>query len=639
VTLALQILVWDQPDEPPEPPAGIDATWGWRSFAQVGAICSIPRYVENHAQQLRQKYLAFIHDLGERQIAGRRVIDHFDLGDGFSLWWMTLLAEKSPLKSPGIYAVLRLLALEEILTDKRPTALLLISYDRALVRAVRRLCENLHIEFRWRSAGISTGRLSLRGLYDALPHALKGLLSLRHLVKRWPLRTVGKPPWFAGDDALFICSYFIHLDPVLCEQGRFHSRQWEDLPELLHAAGRRTNWIQLFLFSAAVPDIATGLGWIRRFNRDASKQGCQSFLDSYLTLRNVLLAVKHWLWLLRVGWRLRPISSLFYPSESSVWLWPILHDDWWSSVAGTVAMSNCLSIVLFDAALADMPRQRTGLYLCENQSWEKALLHAWRRYGHGEIIGVQHATVPFWHLYYFDDPRCLTSKEPCALPLPDRLAANGSASRQAFSGAQYPPERLVEVEALRYLNLREVVARRNSASRWLGGKWASGSGWRVVRVLVLGDLIPASMDHLLRLVQKAMPLVPPKHEFTLKPHPGLAVDLRDYPGVYAGETREALGHILPDYDIAVAANCTSAAVDAFVAGLPVIIALDGDGLNLSPLRGQQGVHFVSTGAELAEALQTAGFGVSTSSLDRAEFFFLDADLPRWKRLLAVGAPI
>jgi surface carbohydrate biosynthesis protein (TIGR04326 family) len=96
---------------------------------------------------------------------------------------------------------------------------------------------------------------------------------------------------------------------------------------------------------------------------------------------------------------------------------------------------------------------------------------------------------------------------------------------------------------------------------------------------------------------------------------------------------------LPDFDIAVAANCTSAAVDAFVAGLPVIIALDGDGLNLSPLRGQQGAHFVSTGAELAGALRTAGLGASISSPDRAEFFFLNPDLPRWKRLLAVGAPI
>ncbi len=58
-------------------------------------------------------------------------------------------------------------------------------------------------------------------------------------------------------------------------------------------------------------------------------------------------------------------------------------------------MSNCLNVTLFDGALAAMPRQRQGLYLFENQAWEKALLRAWRRHGHGEIIGVQHATVPY----------------------------------------------------------------------------------------------------------------------------------------------------------------------------------------------------------------------------------------------------
>jgi surface carbohydrate biosynthesis protein (TIGR04326 family) len=627
------ITVWDQKDAPP--PLAEELLY-WQSYAHGKSTWSVPGYLEAHAERIRQKYLAFIHDLGEHLIAGKRVVDHLDLGDGFSLWWMTMLAEKSPLKSPRIYDCLRLFALEEMLAERRPSNLTLVTSDEALTQVVRVLCRNLKIGFSWRAVSPSSQKWSLRRVYAALPNPLKGLLSLRHVVMRWPLRRLERPAWFSGANAVFICSYFIHLDPTSCAQGRFHSRQWEVLPKVLHDSGRRTNWIQLFLFSAVVPDIATALSWARRFNTDVRNQGCHAFLDSYLTLRIILAVLKNWLWLSVISWRLNDIQSAFCPSGSALWLWPLLRDDWESSLNGQTGMGNCLALAQFDAALADMPHQGIGLYLCENQAWEKALLRAWRRHGHGRIIGVQHATAPFWHLYYFDDPRCLTGEHKCALPLPDRLAANGSAARQAFSGAQYPSERLVEVEALRYLDLREVVARRNSDSRGHDGKWVSGTDSRVVRVLVLGDLIPASMDHLLRLVEEAMSLLPPKHEFTLKPHPGFAVDLRDYPAMHAGETREALGRILPDYDIAVAANCTSAAVDAFVAGLPVIIALDGDGLNLSPLRGKQGVYFVSTGAELAEALHTAGLGVSTSSRDRAEFFFLDPDLPRWKRLLAVG---
>ena len=41
----------------------------------------------------------------------------------------------------------------------------------------------------------------------------------------------------------------------------------------------------------------------------------------------------------------------------------------------------------------------------------------------------------------------------------------------------------------------------------------------------------------------------------------------------------------------------------------------------------------ATPEELAEALQTAGQGMVTNP-DRKEFFFMDPELPRWRRLLS-----
>jgi surface carbohydrate biosynthesis protein (TIGR04326 family) len=629
--MTVSVAVWDQKDEPP---AVADKVLCWQSYTEGDAISSIPRYLEDHAARIRQKYLAFIHDLGERLIAGKRVVDHLDLGDGFSLWWMTQLAEKSPLKSPRIYDCLRLIALEEILANVRPSQLTLITADRALAQAMRRLCQNLSIGFRCRLRGGSKRGWSLRRFHDALPYSVRGLLSLRHVVMRWQLRKMRRPQWFSGENAVFICSYFIHLDPTLCAQGKFHSRQWEGLPKSLHENGKSLNWIQLFLFSAAVPNLATGLGWLRKFNDDASNQGWHAFLDSYVTYRKVLGVLKTWLWLNIVSWRLRDIRSVFYPDGSAVWLWPILRGDWHSSLNGPVAISNCFWIALFDAALADMPRQRTGLYLCESQGWEKALLRAWRKHGHGEIIGVQHSTVPFWHLYNFDDPRSLTSKQGCALPLPDRLAVNGASAWHAFVAGSYPADRLVEVEALRYLNLSDIVARTGQDRIRAHTLERSEPAVARTNVLVLGDMMPTSMHHLLRLLEVACKRLPRTYRFTLKPHPGYSVSLADYPGLEADETKQALGEILGAYDVAVTANSTSASVDAYLAGVPVIIGLDGDDLNLSPLRGRVGVRFVSTCDELVDALKTAGRGAEVAESDRKEFFYLDRDLPRWKRLLA-----
>jgi len=627
----LSAVVWDQVGAAP---ATADKVLCWQSYIGGGMISSIPRYVENHAERIKQKYLAFIHDLGERQIAGKRVVDHMDLGDGFSLWWMTLLAEKSPLKSPRIYDCLRLIALEEMLTEDLPSDLTLITANKPLAQAMGRLCRGLGISFRCRFMRESNAGWSLRRFYDKLPYSVRGLLSFRHVVARWPLRKLRRPEWFSGDNAVFFCSYFIHLDRAQCAQGRFHSRQWEGLPKSLQESGKSLNWIQLFLFSAMVPNLATGLRWLRQFNQDASNQGWHAFLDTYITFGRLLGVVKTWLWLHFISWRLRTIYSAFYPNGSAVWLWPILRGDWQSSLNGPAAVSSCLWISLFDAALAEMPRQAMGLYLCENQGWEKALLRAWRRHGHGELLGVQHATVPFWHLYYFDDPRTLNSKLGCALPLPDRLAVNGAAARQAFVAGSYPAERLVEVEALRYLNLSDIVARVGrdgvTAHRLVPSCTGAAKG---VNVLVLGDMIPNSMHHLLAILAEACKRLPEVYRFTFKAHPGYSVKLADYPGLQAEETMEPLGQILSAYDVAVAANSTSASVDAYLAGLPVIIGLDGDELNLSPLRGCVGVRFVSTCDELLDALKTAGYGAEVADSNREQFFFLDPALPRWKRLL------
>jgi len=622
------VIVWDGKDEPPD--TGV-LVLCWGSYAQGGRVTSVPRYLEDQAVRIRAKYLAFIHDLGESQIDGKRIVDHLNLGDGFSLWWMTQLAEKSPFKSPRIYDCLRLLALEEILRDRKPSELTLYSSDPDLAQAMRQLCENLRIPFVRRPGKQPRRKWSLRRLYRGLPYPVQGLLSLRHFLRRWPLRKSKKPPWFSGDSAVLLCSYFIHLDRASCMQGHFYSRQWGALPQHLHDSGKRTNWIQHFLFSAAVPDLRTGLNWLRLFNRDAENQGCHTFLDAYLTWGIVARALRGWLRLNSVARRLRQVHTAFYPQGSAAWLWPFLRRDWLTSLQGPVALGNCLWIALFEAVLKDMPRQAMGLYLCENQGWERALLHAWRKHGHGEIIGVLHATVPFWHLYYFDDPRSVNSKEDCGMPLADRLAVNGQGAWNALAEAGFPVERLAAVEGLRYLNLSVPEPAKQYSEKPLK------SGSTGVKVLVLGDMLPESMHNFLVLLEETSQLLPPGYRFTFKPHPGYAVELAGYPGLRADETREALDRIVGDYDFAVAANSTSASVDAYVAGLPVIIALDGADLNLSPLRGQPDVRFVSTPEELAEALQTKGQSTASDS-DRQEFFFLDAELPRWKQLLSSASP-
>ena len=77
-TFQTSLIVWDREGDPPAQP---ETMLCWRSYHQGESVSSIPRYLEEHADRLKKKYLAFIHELGEHRVADRRLIDHLDAGD------------------------------------------------------------------------------------------------------------------------------------------------------------------------------------------------------------------------------------------------------------------------------------------------------------------------------------------------------------------------------------------------------------------------------------------------------------------------------------------------------------------------------------------------------------------------------
>ena len=107
------LLVWDTEGAPP---VGGWTTVLWSSFGVRGdpEAISIPKLVEEQADTLKARYLAWIYDLGETRLSGKRLVDHLELRPGFSYWWLTLLGEKIYGESPGPYDAVRFFALEDL---------------------------------------------------------------------------------------------------------------------------------------------------------------------------------------------------------------------------------------------------------------------------------------------------------------------------------------------------------------------------------------------------------------------------------------------------------------------------------------------------------------------------------------------
>jgi len=273
---------------------------------------------------------------------------------------------------------------------------------------------------------------------------------------------------------------------------------------------------------------------------------------------------------------------------------------------------------MFETALRALPRQDTLLYLQENIAWEFGMLWAWRSAGHGRVIGVPHSTVRYWDLRYFYDPRAYEDGGSNGLPVPDKVAVNGPEALRQYSEGGYPRSALVEVEALRYVHYGTEQTPPSAEPH-------------PALALILLEYVPAQAHSVLAMVEAAVTRIPQRFELVVKPHPSCPFDPTRYRSIQMRITDSLLPQLLDQSRFVVTGQITSAALDAYLVGLPVIVTLDPEGLNLSPLRGREDVWFVDSAEKLADAMLAA---VSERRRPRSEdsYFHLERGLPRWLRL-------
>ena len=89
--------------------------------------------------------------------------------------------------------------------------------------------------------------------------------------------------------------------------------------------------------------------------------------------------------------------------------------------------------------------------------------------------------------------------------------------------------------------------------------------------------------------------------------------------------------LLPHFQIVVTSVYTSAALEAYSVGIPVITILDDNDINASPLRGVKGISFVRTPVELRSAFMR--YSTKSFNKNMEKLFWLDTKLPKWRMLL------
>ena len=623
MSLSDQLLIWDSSDDID---SKYDAVALWQSYklSSDKNEVSIPQLVEDNSDHLRSKYLRLIYDLGEAEFKGKRVIDHLEILPNFSYWWMTLISEKcNYAKSQQINDMIKMIAFEEWFEKNNYQTVTLASSNRQLADAIYQMTNSLKIEFKWQKKTQHHKKGFLKSLYHSSPYFIQSLVwMVFYLTSHWKLKGTGVYDWKKSEAKVTFVSYLVNLNKESLSKGVFASNYWTDLLLLLEKQKIKSNWLHLYVKNDLLPTATSARNIIKRFNKKHDGAQVHVTLDSFLSIRLVFLVLKDWYRILRLS----TIVSVPLRRKSGLY-WSFFEKDYLSSMIGSTLMSNLFFLHLSNEAMSQLPSQNRGFYLKENQSWEFGFIHAWRTANHGDnLTGIPHTTVIYWDLRYFFDPRSYEQKGNCTLPLPNKVGVNGKAAKNIYLEGGYPKEWLVEVEALRYLYLFNANNKKDKTMEGDKDK---------ITLLILTDYLEENVEQQMNLIHD----IPLSNNIgircLIKPHPACSVPFKTYSVPNVEITNAQISTLLGNCSLVFTSNVTSAAVDAYCMGIPIITMLNPKGLNLSPLRGYEGVSFISSSKELADCLDKIN-QLKIVEKQGKEYFHLNPQLPRWKRILEIA---
>ena len=428
---------------------------------------------------------------------------------------------------------------------------------------------------------------------------------------------VGLKEWQNTSATTTFISYLFNLEPESLKKGSYKSNYWTSLTNLMHDKKYPSNWIHIYIKDTLVPNAIIARSLIKKFNAKNNGREVHVTLASFLSLKIIFNTLKDWI---KVNKANKYIGTKI--KAHCDYLWPLLVKDYNDSFTGIPAINNLVYFNLFESAMSNLPVQKKGCYLQENISWEFSLISNWKSFGHkANLIGFPHASIIYWDLRNFFDRRIYCSKDKANLPLPDFIGMNGDAAKNMYLSGDYPVNDLIDLESLRYLYLSNFSHSRVK-------EFSSSNDSKVV--LVVGDYLKENTYKQLEMLSSALTGIHKSVHFIIKPHPAGQITLEKYSNLQFELSYKPMEDLLKISDIVYSSLITSAAVDAYCANLPIITFLDGNTLNMSPLRGVKGVYFVRNSEELSVAINS--IDVTETNLEE-NYFYLDQKLPRWSQWL------
>lgn len=582
-------------------------------------------------------------------VLAKTLVDEFPLKDHLripglplSAWWLSLAAERSPLKSPVFLSFAQLRAIRSVMAERKFDLCVTTVNDRPMADAMGMACREVGTTIHYLASD------QRHPLNDQVKRWLRncgglgqlvtgGLAWLRLCYKIWFARRVmGPPPQLPElDRQLLFVTYFPAFDKEAAARGQFHNKYAKPLQDLLSRLNRPVVWLLVYttLYQTSYRQA------VIQASRFVEAGEPMVMLEQYGSTIDCLRILRQYVALAwgasRLYHQVAPAALAHGPLPACAE--PLWRHLWKSSFLGNEAVNVLFFAFAFHRAVNHLGhRTEDCLYYWEMQAWEKALCAAWRDSGRGRTIAFQHASLPSNLWPCFPDPAETARTESISdLPLPDILVASGPIPYAMLRRSSFPY--LTQAESIRYTYLNGT--RRTTQT----------SKGKVPSMLVAGSIDQQESLALLHLVV-AMPSLPPGFRILLKGHPSMPfaplleqIGLQNLPSGFEIWDSDLDGALNAAWIVLVSAS--TVALEALALGCKIIAPLLPDAIQLNPIADIEGwCSVVSSPTELRKVIE-----VITSEGPPVEdgqawdfvqqYWNLDPQLPSWNRLLTARQPI
>ena len=586
----------------------------WNGFGNSKYF--INDFIEKNKDQIRNKYLKFVENIDNDDCNGKKIKTIFGIDDFHNLWHMSSIYEKCPNKSLVISDCIKLIAFENILKIEQPRIVQLISDDMKLYSSVKNLCKKHNIKFQY---NLNLSLFLNCNLKSLIPNII---ITTYFILKTFTLCFSKMEVDIKNNlkNQISFISYFLNYKIEKKENGEvsFFSNYWHNLPNLVSQYKQKINWLHVGIDKRANKNFKA----LKKENKNLDNENTSHILiDNNITFSIFFKSIIIFLKISFVSLFVFNIKKIFKLKESNINFYSFLKADWIASTRGSQLFYSIITIKTFDKLFSKLPKQKLGLYLYENQSWERALIGSWRKFEHGKLIGIDHTTgyMRYWDLRYYKSLNFYKDTKNIYIT-PDLYCINSPLSKELLISSGFQKDKIIDVEALRFNYLIKNISDFNQEKK------------EDNKILLIGDIDYISTKNLLEDIKKIHNNINKDVKICFRPHPGTPnrSELINFAkNLNINISKNSLVFDISYSNKIVIVGASSVSIEALLMKKKIVIYLSKNKLNLSPINHIKKINFISNSRDLLISINSEIEAVQS----KQEFFWLDNNLSKWKKFL------